>query len=89
LRGAIGISCGSAVLEARSASTQAATVRRGNPFRPEDAASALAARLERAAVYIGFANTATLELVSKRLGRVIDQAERLGVDLAALCLLNS
>ena len=47
---------------------------------------ALAAGLDRDAVYIGFANGATPELVSKRLGCVVRQPEYPGVDLAALCV---
>jgi hypothetical protein len=56
------------------------------PPRREAAAAAVAARLEQQAVYIGFSNGATPELVSKRLGCVIDQPEYPGLDLAALCL---
>jgi hypothetical protein len=37
-------------------------------------------------MYLAYANFATPELVSKRLGCVIDQPEYPGVDLAALCL---
>jgi len=37
------------------------------------------------AVYIGFSDGATPELVSERLGCIIDQAEYRGLDLAALC----
>ncbi|MEP6893653.1 MAG: ABC transporter substrate-binding protein, partial [Gaiellaceae bacterium] len=54
--------------------------------RREVAAAAVAARLERNAVYVGFSNRATPELVSKRLGCIIDQPEYPGLDLAALCL---
>jgi DNA-binding SARP family transcriptional activator/ABC-type transport system substrate-binding protein len=50
------------------------------------AAAALAAQLERDAIYVGFADAATPELFSKQLGCVIDQPEYPGVDLAALCL---
>jgi ABC-type transport system substrate-binding protein len=49
-------------------------------------AAALAAQLERDAIYVGFADGATPELFSKQLGCVIDQPEYPGVDLAALCL---
>lgn len=52
----------------------------------EAAAAALAAKLERDALYVPVADDATPELVSKRLGCVIDQPEYPGVDLAALCL---
>ena len=54
--------------------------------RRESAAAALAARLEREAAYIGYADAATPELVSKRLGCTIDQPEYPGLDLAALCV---
>jgi len=54
--------------------------------RREAAAAAIAARLERDAVYIGFSDRATPELVSKRLGCVVDQPEYPGLDLASLCL---
>jgi DNA-binding SARP family transcriptional activator/streptogramin lyase len=50
------------------------------------AAAALAARLQRTARYLGFSNQATPELVSKRIGCVIEQPEYPGIDLAALCL---
>jgi ABC-type transport system substrate-binding protein len=57
------------------------------PFsRREAAAAALAGKLEREAVYVGYADPATPELFSKRLGCVIDQPVYPGVDLAALCL---
>ena len=46
----------------------------------------LAATLERDGVYLGFAHRVYPELVSKRLGCVIDQPEYPGLDLAALCL---
>ena len=54
--------------------------------RREAAAASLAARLERDAVYIGYADAATAELVSRRLGCTIDQPEYPGLDLAALCV---
>ena len=50
------------------------------------AAAAVAARLEREATYIGYADAATAELVSRRLGCTIDQPEYPGLDLAALCV---
>ena len=50
------------------------------------AAAEVAAGLRRDAVYIGFSNRATPELVSKRLGCVVRQPEYPGVDLAALCM---
>ena len=46
----------------------------------------IAARLERNGLYLGFSNRATPELVSKRVGCVIDQPVYPGLDLAALCL---
>src|SRR5439155_8634909 len=54
--------------------------------RREAAAAALAAKLERDAAWIGFGYRPTPELVSKRVGCVIDQPEYPGLDLAALCL---
>jgi hypothetical protein len=57
--------------------------------RREAAAEALGAKFERDALYIGYAESASPELVSKRLGCVIDQPEYPGVDLAALCLRNA
>jgi hypothetical protein len=58
-----------------------------SPFSRRDAAAAaLAGKLERDAYYVGYADPATPELVSKRLGCVIDQPVYPGVDLAALCL---
>jgi len=54
--------------------------------RREAAAAALASTLERDGVYLAYANLANPELVSKRLGCVIEQPEYPGVDLAALCL---
>lgn len=50
------------------------------------AAPAAAARLGREARYVAYADAATPELVSKRLGCTIDQPEYPGLDLAALCL---
>jgi DNA-binding SARP family transcriptional activator/streptogramin lyase len=52
----------------------------------ESAAAALAARLEREAAYIGYADAAGAELVSRRLGCTIDQPQYPGLDLAALCI---
>ena len=57
--------------------------------RREVAAAAFASKLERDGIYLGVANFAVPELVSKRLGCVIDQPEYPGVDLAALCLRSS
>ena len=54
--------------------------------RREAAALALASKLERDAVYLAFADLTHPELVSRRLGCVIDQPQYPGVDLAALCL---
>jgi DNA-binding SARP family transcriptional activator/ABC-type transport system substrate-binding protein/streptogramin lyase len=54
--------------------------------RREAAAASFAAKLERDGLYLGIANFATPELVSKRLGCVIDQPVYPGVDLASLCL---
>jgi DNA-binding SARP family transcriptional activator/ABC-type transport system substrate-binding protein/streptogramin lyase len=56
------------------------------PSHREAAATAIAARLERDAVYIGFSDRATPELVSKRLRCIVDQPEYPGLDLAALCI---
>jgi len=56
------------------------------PPRREAVAARVAAKLEQDAVYVGLADAATPELVSKRLGCVIDQSEYPGIDLAALCL---
>lgn len=53
------------------------------------AAAAIAARLEREARYIAYADAATPELLSKRLGCTIDQPEYPGIDLAALCVERS
>ena len=50
------------------------------------AAVTVAARLEREAAYIGYADAATAELLSRRLGCTIDQPEYPGLDLAALCV---
>jgi DNA-binding SARP family transcriptional activator/ABC-type transport system substrate-binding protein/streptogramin lyase len=57
-----------------------------SPRRREAAAAAVAARLQQAAIYIGFSDRATPQLVSKRLGCVVDQPEYPGLDLAALCI---
>jgi DNA-binding SARP family transcriptional activator len=54
--------------------------------RREAAAAAFASTLERDGVYLAVANFGHPELVSARLGCVIDQPEYPGVDLAALCL---
>jgi DNA-binding SARP family transcriptional activator/ABC-type transport system substrate-binding protein/streptogramin lyase len=54
--------------------------------RREAAAASLGTRLERDAIAVGVADRATPELVSSRLGCVIDQPKYPGVDLAALCL---
>jgi DNA-binding SARP family transcriptional activator/ABC-type transport system substrate-binding protein len=56
--------------------------------RREAAAAAVAVRLEREAAYIGYADAATAELVSRRLGCTIDQPEYPGLDLAALCVVR-
>jgi len=53
------------------------------------AADAIAARLEREASYIGYANSATAELISKRLGCEIHQPQYPGLDLAALCVVHN
>jgi hypothetical protein len=45
-----------------------------------------ARRLERAAVYVGVADGATPELVSKRIGCIVHQPQYPGLDLAASCL---
>jgi DNA-binding SARP family transcriptional activator/ABC-type transport system substrate-binding protein len=52
------------------------------------AAAALAARLERQAIYVPYADGAIPELVSNRLGCIVHQPEHPGVDLATLCLRN-
>jgi hypothetical protein len=57
--------------------------------RREAAAAALVAKLERDAVSIGFGYGATPELVSRRLGCLVEQPEYPGLDLAALCLRDS
>jgi ABC-type transport system substrate-binding protein len=54
--------------------------------RREAAVGPLAAKLERNAIVLGVANLATPELVSARLGCVLDHPEYPGLDLAALCL---
>ncbi len=54
--------------------------------RREAAAAAFAARLERDGLYLGIADYARPELVSKRLGCLIDQPVYPGIDLAAVCL---
>jgi len=54
--------------------------------RREAAAAALAATLEREAVVVAYADLATPELFSPRLGCIVDQPEYPGLDLAALCL---
>jgi DNA-binding SARP family transcriptional activator/ABC-type transport system substrate-binding protein len=54
--------------------------------RRERAAALVAAKLEHAGVYVGYADSVTPELVSKRLGCVVEQPEYPGLDLAALCL---
>jgi ABC-type transport system substrate-binding protein len=52
----------------------------------EAAVAPIAAQLERNAFVVGVADLATPELVSARLGCVIDHPEYPGLDLAALCL---
>jgi DNA-binding SARP family transcriptional activator/ABC-type transport system substrate-binding protein/streptogramin lyase len=54
--------------------------------RRETAAAALAADLERDAVYVGYAYYAMPELVSKRLGCLVHHPAYPGLDIAALCL---
>ena len=54
--------------------------------RRETAAAAFAAKLERNGLYLGIADYARPELVSKRLGCLIDQPVYPGVDLAAVCV---
>ena len=56
-----------------------------SPHR-EAAAAPIATQLERDAIVIGVGNRATPELVSTRLGCVVEQPEYPGLDLAALCL---
>ena len=52
----------------------------------EAAVAPIAAQLERNAFVVGVADLATPELMSARLGCVIDHPEYPGLDLAALCL---
>jgi DNA-binding SARP family transcriptional activator/ABC-type transport system substrate-binding protein/streptogramin lyase len=54
--------------------------------RREAAAAPIAARLERDAIVIGVGDRAAPELVSARLGCLIEQPMYPGLDLAALCL---
>jgi DNA-binding SARP family transcriptional activator/ABC-type transport system substrate-binding protein len=54
--------------------------------RREEAAARLAAGLERDAVVVGYADLVHPELLSSRLGCVVDQPQYPGLDLAALCL---
>jgi DNA-binding SARP family transcriptional activator/ABC-type transport system substrate-binding protein/streptogramin lyase len=54
--------------------------------RREAAAAALAADLERDAVYLGYAYLALPELVSKRLGCLVHHPAYPGLDIAALCV---
>jgi hypothetical protein len=54
--------------------------------RRDAAALRVAERLARDAVYVAFANRVTPELLSKRLGCVVEQPVFPGLDLAALCL---
>jgi MarR-like DNA-binding transcriptional regulator SgrR of sgrS sRNA len=56
-----------------------------SPRREADAA-AVAAKLERDANYVGYADLVTPELVSRRLGCLVDHPEYPGLDLAALCV---
>ena len=56
------------------------------PPRREASAAPIAAHLARNAFVVGVADLATPELVSARLGCVIDHPEYPGLDLAALCL---
>ena len=56
-----------------------------SPHR-EAAAAPIATQLERDAIVIGVGNRATPELVSTRLGCLVEQPEYPGLDLAALCL---
>ena len=53
--------------------------------RRESAAAALAANLERDGVVVGYAARVLPELVSRRLGCIVEQPEFPGLDLAALC----
>ena len=59
--------------------------RLASPAR-EAAAGAVAAWLEREAIYVPYADDALPALVSSRLGCIVDQPEVPGVDLAALCV---
>ena len=52
----------------------------------ERAAAALAQSIERDSLLAIYVQTAIPELVSRRLGCIVDQPEYAGVDLAALCL---
>jgi ABC-type transport system substrate-binding protein len=54
--------------------------------RREAAAAPIATRLERDAIVIGIGDRAMPELVSARLGCLVEQPEYPGLDLAALCL---
>ena len=54
--------------------------------RSRGGAPEFATELERDAIVIGVGNRATPELVSTRLGCVVEQPEYPGLDLAALCL---
>ena len=49
-------------------------------------AAALAARIDRESLYAVYEDDAVPELVSRRVGCVVNQPEYAGVDLAALCL---
>ena len=52
----------------------------------EHAAAALAANLERRALYLAMTDGVTAELLSRRVSCVIDQPAFASLDLAALCL---
>ena len=54
--------------------------------RRELAAAKLAGALQERDLYLGISNPATPQLISKRLGCVVQQPEYTGLDLAALCL---
>ena len=56
------------------------------PPERDRAADALALKLEREAVYVQYLSRGLAELVSKRLGCVIDHPEYPGLDLAAVCM---
>jgi len=56
------------------------------PPHREEAAATLAAKLEREALYVAYAYRVTPELVSPRLGCVVEHPKYPGLDLAALCL---